>query len=312
MKGLIHFYLVTTILCISYMNATGQGASGAKKDGRFTANVSGVAPLNVDKVGLMKGFDLRLQWWTLLGEPMEYYHFRWHTSNEYKIDGNWIKRTDLEKYPDLLKRFDNIRPIKVNLEIKGNFDGFVSNSETENDPKIQPFFSSLTSDGSFSNHSDFRYRINDIRLMRAKSGVWGKAITPTSPLNWEHFLEFWIFTKHVALTNDSLNDTKGLTEQELELRRNQMKTLFRESTQIIELYAEDRDCDFTLRNFIETEISHNLHNHEITVLTEEDHTFLYNIDTGRYSFKNSQQQEVSKSTIPEYYVYDPVYIVRQK
>jgi len=55
----------------------------------------------------MESFELGFEWWTLLGEPLEIYHFRWKASDSDTINNKTCKRADLVKYPDLLKRYDN-------------------------------------------------------------------------------------------------------------------------------------------------------------------------------------------------------------
>lgn len=90
-----------------------------------------------DKLTAVRGFVkdavLIFQWWTLLGDPIEKYEFKWVTSGYYEVtyeeEGREVTksiyRDQLLKYPDLLKKFDHIEPVNVDVEISlssGNID----------------------------------------------------------------------------------------------------------------------------------------------------------------------------------------------
>ncbi len=76
--------------------------------------------------GLVKSAVLKVDWWALFGEPTELYQFEWISSGYYDISFNSkgklvttkINKTDLAKYPDLLKRFNNLAPSEMAFEIK--------------------------------------------------------------------------------------------------------------------------------------------------------------------------------------------------
>lgn len=76
--------------------------------------------------GLVKSAALVIDWWILLGEPTENYIFKWNSSNYFEIDytdkkgkeiSTTISRSSLEKYPDLLKRFDALQPLDIKFQI---------------------------------------------------------------------------------------------------------------------------------------------------------------------------------------------------
>lgn len=107
-----------------------------RKNGHFTTILAfksimrnipyaGIFPYSVetDDITIQWGVDgtLLIDWWTLF-EPTEYYEFQWIAGqDEYHIEernmGRVIKRNTLEKYPDLLKRFDAIKPLDIQFEI---------------------------------------------------------------------------------------------------------------------------------------------------------------------------------------------------
>jgi len=77
--------------------------------------------------GMVKAAVLTMEWWTLFGEPVENYNFQWTTSGRYQVyqeggAGYTVERNKLAKYPDLLLRFDAIKPLDVKFVIYWRFD----------------------------------------------------------------------------------------------------------------------------------------------------------------------------------------------
>lgn len=83
---------------------------------------------NITINGIMSDAALAIDWWTLFGEPAEQYLFTWKAKDYYEIisldatGSSTIKRTvnknDLKKYPDLLLRYENIKPTEIEFEIQ--------------------------------------------------------------------------------------------------------------------------------------------------------------------------------------------------
>lgn len=83
---------------------------------------------NTSMNGIMSDAALAIDWWTLFGEPAEQYLFTWKAKDYYEVSSmdatgsSTIKRTvnknDLKKYPDLLLRFENIKPTEIEFEIQ--------------------------------------------------------------------------------------------------------------------------------------------------------------------------------------------------
>lgn len=82
---------------------------------------------NIRVKGLLQSAALQVDWWTLLGELTENYEFQWVSSGAYEIAftdpagkpvGATISKSQLEKYPDLLKRFNALAPTSIDFEIK--------------------------------------------------------------------------------------------------------------------------------------------------------------------------------------------------
>lgn len=78
---------------------------------------------NITVKNMVKGATLNMDWWILFGEPVENYNFQWTSSGKYHISeysGNLnvtITREMVAKYPDLLMRFDAIKPLDVKFSI---------------------------------------------------------------------------------------------------------------------------------------------------------------------------------------------------
>lgn len=83
---------------------------------------------NITINGIMSDAAIAIDWWTLFGEPAEQYLFTWKAKDFYEIisldatGSSTIKRTvnknDLKKYPDLLLRYENIKPTEIEFEIQ--------------------------------------------------------------------------------------------------------------------------------------------------------------------------------------------------
>lgn len=148
---------------------------------------------NVAVRGFVKDAVLLFQWWTLLGDPVEKYGFKWLTSGYYEVmyeeKGQMvtksISRSDLVKYPDLLKKFDRIEPLNVDVEINfssGNID----------DQKYYAFrkkYNILTDLGSAGYKASYTIKSLGIHYLYAPSGEDAPFIIPTMAVGgWPDFL----------------------------------------------------------------------------------------------------------------------------
>jgi len=80
----------------------------------------------------MSDAALAIDWWTLFGEPAEQYGFVWKARNYYEItvpastgggttEVKTVSKSNLSKYPDLLMRYEALKPTEVALEIEWGF-----------------------------------------------------------------------------------------------------------------------------------------------------------------------------------------------
>lgn len=70
----------------------------------------------IEVSGLGRSGTLVVDWWTLF-EPTENYIFQWESSGSYEVNYRKVNRSELSKYPDLLKRFDALKPLDIQFEI---------------------------------------------------------------------------------------------------------------------------------------------------------------------------------------------------
>jgi len=164
--------------------------------------------------GLMDNFTLGVQWWEFLGEPMEYYSFKWEATQVIQIDfGTFLKRSDLDKYPDLLKRFDNIRPSHLELGLSASQD-------------------------LKSSYRNIKYNLEDWQILYTKAGVLSKNLSPGSPETWNEFWKWdWDMQKNYNIETEKF---KTLSEEEQKKITRELRTKFRECTSLnVSVYIKD-------------------------------------------------------------------------
>lgn len=133
-----------------------------------------------------------------MGQPVQYYLLKWEMADSINVvkDGKvryrGLSKGDLVEYPDLLKRFEQLKPLDLELQF-----GF---SITPN----QEYAKNLRSAGNADNNSYFyrnmmgyTYQATGSRTLRrtpdlmiARSGETGDNLTPHSPKDWQSFVDF--------------------------------------------------------------------------------------------------------------------------
>lgn len=164
--------------------------------------------------GIMDNFTLGIQWWEFLGEPMEYYSFKWEATQVIQIDfGTFLKRSDLDKYPDLLKRFDNIRPSHLELGLSASQD-------------------------LNSSYRNIKYNLEDWQILYAKAGVQSKNLSPGSPETWNEFWKWdWDMQKHFNIATDKF---KALSIEERKKITSELRNKFRQCNSLnVSVYIKD-------------------------------------------------------------------------
>ena len=243
MKKILSLVLILlSTICFS------QTTININSDQRFMGQIKGTGATYDDETGMMKDFTLKLQWWTLLGEPIEIYGFLWNTTGSYsvEIDGSKksISRTQLSKYPDLVKRFDNIRPNKVDLFIYGNADGKSTSVKRGNGFAYASFYNKgiayKTKGQSYDPYTldaPILYNIPDAKLLVSKSGRMSMSTVPESPMYWNGFLR-WAWrssspqsgpTKGYVI-NKSEDEFKNYNQTKKDELNKELKYLYKNTT----------------------------------------------------------------------------------
>lgn len=135
---------------------------------------------------LVGGMTLGIELWTLLGEPVENYIFKWEKSgvlyskeNDFLLQAKW-----LEKYPDLKKRYSLLEPTSIKLKYTVNFDF------SGNEAQLQgiPYEMKLPTSKWIVQGNREINSITDFYI--TKSGKEGKELSPGSPKNWKEFIQY--------------------------------------------------------------------------------------------------------------------------
>ena len=200
------------------------------------------------ETGLMQGLELLVEWWTLLGQAVEFYGVKWSSTGQFTVNLDLnrvtIRRGHLEKYPDLLKRFDNLQPLRMDLVVYGSLAGKSVSVERGSVPANADFMKQgnfFKRDGKaydqWSVSAGMVYEIPDVKLLYTRAGVRGDDLLPRSPQNWN---DFWQWTGSSVNDPDmvfsSINlppaEFKKLSRQNQNALENQLKTLFDQVTQM--------------------------------------------------------------------------------
>lgn len=116
---------------------------------------------NQQMSGMLGDAVLFIEWWTKATSPSERYKFDWTSSGYFEVNyiddkgQNKYQRIDrykLEKYPNLLQRFDNITPIDINFEITFH-SGSISDQDYAGFRKRYNIMESLGSAGYAVNYT---------------------------------------------------------------------------------------------------------------------------------------------------------------
>lgn len=129
-KGLLmKTFVIWMLLAASLMGASSAQAQETyplqttiqKEKGAFLGYVGSSSVTGLNEIS---NLELGVKWVGLLGQPVEDYTFRWENSGYYFLPGGATKlnRYDLESYPDLLARYDNIRPSSLVLRMSVSAD----------------------------------------------------------------------------------------------------------------------------------------------------------------------------------------------
>lgn len=207
-----------------------------KKDskGRFIGDISVLGIMNratldaADDKNFLKEFTLKLKIWDYLGEPMEMYAFQWKRKKSYTVKVNNRIRNlsldDLKDYPDLQKRFLNIRPTKVDVKISGVAgDGNSTNTYKVGQVNVPEEIVPVV--------MLFDYFVKDVDLLIAKEGEYREPTVAGSPPTWNEFFQ-WSYSDPSIGPDIDLNITETsfnkLSENEQKQRIKKIKDVWKQ------------------------------------------------------------------------------------
>lgn len=165
-------------------------AKVVKKAGRFITQLdAGKLDISLlDRTGLVKEITVGIELWTLMEEPLEKYLFRWKRgssvyASEHQI---YLAESSLSKYPDLLKRYQTLKPSYIKLSYAVNLS-------------LPPgaFLNNLNDCLKYKNLGLNTNEVSAKRVINSNAnfliigaGKTGNDLTPTSPKTWLHFHQY--------------------------------------------------------------------------------------------------------------------------
>lgn len=191
------FYVAALWVVAAHLgNASVQAADANivvdKKDGKFSGAISG----QPNYPGLVGNVELRFVWSGMFKQPTEYYQFIWHHSGSVNYAGTTYIRSRFDKYPDLQRRFDQLKPLNVKLSMLVEFGDGINT------------FCAQGYDSGTGCITSFSKTVTSIpHLMVVRSGKVGDNITPSSPVdNWLGFFETGALSGSPEEINNKLLD----------------------------------------------------------------------------------------------------------
>ncbi len=199
-------------------SANSQTNISSSSDGRFIGNING--EYHNDPTGMLQDFTIGIEWWTLLGEPVENYGFLWNTTGSYKTSVNGkthtISRDMLGKYPDLLNRFNNIEPVSIDIIVYGAAKGNTSSVKRGSLHTYSSFYqkgSAYKKDGQsydpYSLSAHILYEIKNMNILTGKSGKMSYGLSPSSPKSWNYFLSWKQNSSNYFAPNTKFDNIKN-------------------------------------------------------------------------------------------------------
>ncbi|EPR72114.1 hypothetical protein ADIWIN_2953 [Winogradskyella psychrotolerans RS-3] len=205
--------------------------------GRFIGDIKVLGVRNrttidaADKTNFLNEFTLKMKVWDYLGEPLEMYAFQWYRKGYYTVKVDNTSRSmsldQLLEYPDLQKRFLDIRPTKVDIKIFG-YAGDGNSSDKNRVGKIK------VEESSVPVNVVYTYIVKDVDLLIAREGEFREPTVAGSPPTWNEFFN-WQYSDpkgpliDLNVTEDSF---KRLSQEEQKQRITKIKNIWKQVKQI--------------------------------------------------------------------------------
>ncbi|MEP6342619.1 MAG: hypothetical protein ABJ275_04830 [Maricaulaceae bacterium] len=206
-------YLFVGMLLIS-TTATAQSASSnaaVKNDGRFTFGLSSVDSQNLKRQsnGLVTQLDVQGQWWTLIGQAVEIYGIKWERGDTYNLEGDTLYRSSLSEHPDLVSRYDALKPSNIEVSFDVVFLPDANRVQALNEMARLGSHYYVKGGGQAVGS-----KVTDNFLI-GKSGELMTDLSPSSPRNWESFMRWktLFVTGSYADTNAAAKNTFDIAQK---------------------------------------------------------------------------------------------------
>lgn len=216
------FFVTTSLLA--------QDATIAYRDtddifiGKIETGTNAPLPPPSETFNFMKSYSLKIRWRTYLGEPLERYEFGWKRNNGYTINVDGEQRTIIEdslrKYPDLIDRFDRIRPTRVDIKLEGTAGGRTKN-------EMGAFGVgriNIPGEGTVDFVS-YNYIVKDDDLLIDESGFPKMQWVDSAPETWNEFLNW---KGGFKFFNMPTNEFKRLSREEQSKRIKDIKSIWKQ------------------------------------------------------------------------------------
>jgi len=194
MKNKIYYVLLFTLLSFNIYAQDTSDEVVKTEDKRYIAQIIffDTQMKLKDDSRLVGGMSLGIELWTLLGEPVENYTFKWVNSGQlYSRKHNYtLQEKWLDKYPDLLKRYNQLEPTSIKLRYTVDFDFSGNESDLSNIPyemKLPTKKWVVQGKRDINSIADFYI---------TKAGKVGKELSPGSPKNWKEFIQYHYLAKY--------------------------------------------------------------------------------------------------------------------
>ncbi|GHC59381.1 hypothetical protein [Ulvibacter litoralis] len=168
-----------------------------------------------DKNGFLKEYTLSINVWDYYGEPMEVYGVQWARNSSYEViienTPRSITLNQLEEYPDLKKRFLDIRPTKFSVKIAGIAgDGTAVTGSSVGLVSIEEAVTPV--------QVYFNYIVKDDDLLIAREGLMRSPTIAGSPPTWNEFFN-WSYDDptgpkiHLNISEENFKDLPRETKK---------------------------------------------------------------------------------------------------
>lgn len=159
--------------------------------------------------GFVRELEVSFKWAGFFGQPVESYALRWQMGEVIRQSGKPpLRRSDLEKYPDLLERFDDLKPTEIILNTQ--VLAYSAQLTPENWRDYQPNNYARSSNPYFAQGIKTISRVPHLVIRR--SGELGTDIIPSSPKNTQSFIE-WNYLPSGADAEEAASNTLNLADR---------------------------------------------------------------------------------------------------